>query len=38
MRLAQQVGAEEGLSMVGGYGEKKVASGWSSGGYGSAVM
>ena len=38
VRLAQQVGAEERLSMVGGYGEEKVASGWSSGGCGSAVM
>ena len=38
MRLAQQVGAKERLSMVGRYGEEKMASGWLSGGCSSAVM
>ena len=38
MRLAQQVGAEEELSMAGGYGEEQMASGWSNGGCDSTVM
>ena len=38
VRFAQQVRAKEEMSMAGGYGEEKMASGWSSGGCGLAVM
>ena len=38
MRLAQQVGAKERLSMAGRYGEEKMASGWSGGRCSSVVM